>query len=292
MSSAVRPHGPATDDWESHWSEYADSAVGQPRAGVPAAAHPRASSSRAGARSGSSTSAAARATCSPRCATHWPDAELAGIELTAEGDHGARSAKVPDARFVQLDLTDRRERSRRSCASWADLAVCSEVLEHVDDPARFCSASAMQYVAPGGTVVVTVPGGPRTAFDRHIGHRRHYTTRCAARRCSTQPDSRSSSCSGAGLPFFNLYKLLVMMRGDAVARDVSSLEPPLPAGDGRDARLRGRAATALQHLSAGLADRRPGSTAGHGVLTGEGLTAAPRNESIRRSSGDGIIGMG
>ncbi len=88
---------------------------------------------------------------------------------------GGRSAKVPDARFVQLDLTTEATRRTGDCADWADLAVCSEVLEHVDDPARLLR-SAMQYVAPGGTVVVTVPGGPRTAFDRHIGHRRHYTT--------------------------------------------------------------------------------------------------------------------
>ena len=41
-------NGPATDDWEAHWSEYADAASRQPRAGVPAAAHPRRSSDRAG----------------------------------------------------------------------------------------------------------------------------------------------------------------------------------------------------------------------------------------------------
>jgi hypothetical protein len=56
---------------------------------------------------------------------------------------------------------------------WADYAVCSEVLEHLDDPALFLRNSAA-LMSPGCTLIVTVPGGPMSAFDRHIGHRKHY----------------------------------------------------------------------------------------------------------------------
>ena len=73
--------------------------------------------------------------------------------------------------------------------------------------------------------MVTVPGGPRTAFDRHIGHRRHYTTD-ALRAVLDAAGLEVELVQGAGLPFFNLYKLLVMMRGDAVARTCPRWNPP------------------------------------------------------------------
>ena len=56
----------------------------------------------------------------------------------------------------------------------ADVAVCSEVLEHLNDPATFLR-TATAALSPGATFIVTVPGGPRSEFDRLIGHRRHYT---------------------------------------------------------------------------------------------------------------------
>src|SRR5437773_1070670 len=60
--------------------------------------------------------------------------------------------------------------------NWATHAVCSEVIEHVDDPRRLLS-SARAYMSPGCKLVLTAPGGPMSAFDRHIGHRRHWDPR-------------------------------------------------------------------------------------------------------------------
>jgi len=31
-------------------------------------------------------------------------------------------------------------------------------------------------MAPGCRVIITVPGGPMTLFDKHIGHRKHYSS--------------------------------------------------------------------------------------------------------------------
>ena len=59
-------------------------------------------------------------------------------------------------------------------AGWATHAVCSEVLEHVDEPVVLLR-NARSWLAPGCRLVVTVPGGPMSAFDRHIGHRRHFS---------------------------------------------------------------------------------------------------------------------
>jgi len=109
-------------------------------------------------------------------------------------------------------------------ADWAEVAVCSEVLEHVDDPARLLR-TAIRCLAPGGLLVVTVPGGPRTAFDRFIGHRRHF--RPAALRSVLQGAGvEVDHVSGTGFPFFNLYKLVVLLRGRALVRDASSTADP------------------------------------------------------------------
>ena len=52
--------------------------------------------------------------------------------MSADGVHRAQ-AKVPAARFVCGDLTAGTEVPPRP-RDWATHAVCSEVLEHVDDP--------------------------------------------------------------------------------------------------------------------------------------------------------------
>src|SRR5262249_54446031 len=63
-------------------------------------------------------------------AARWPEAELAGVELSASGIRMART-KVPRAQFEQRDLLEVADPSR-DLAGWATHAVCSEVLEHVD----------------------------------------------------------------------------------------------------------------------------------------------------------------
>ncbi len=89
-------------------------------------------------------------------------------------------------------------------AGWATDAVCSEVLEHVDSPAAFLQA-ARPYLADNARLIVTVPGGPKSAFDRHIGHRRHFT---AASNTAVHKASGFTVKSDylSGFHFFNLYR--------------------------------------------------------------------------------------
>jgi SAM-dependent methyltransferase len=155
----------------------------------------------------------------------WPEAELSGVDLSAEGLRQA-ATKVPRAHLVQADLL-RDDPTATPLAAWADVAVCSEVLEHLEDPGAFL-ATAARCVAAGGRLIVTVPGGPRTAFDRHIGHRRHFrTASLAALLRSAEFDVEY--VAGVGFPFFNLYKLAVLLRGEGLARAVSSEAVPSPA---------------------------------------------------------------
>jgi SAM-dependent methyltransferase len=153
-------------------------------------------------------------------AREYPQTDLLGLELSREGVAIA-AAKVPSARFVQRDLLA-EERVSDELAGFGEYAVCSEVLEHVDDPERVLR-SARAYLAPGCRVVITVPGGPMSAFDHHIGHRRHHT-RESLRRIVETAGLEPVAVFRAGFPFFNLYRLTVILRGKGLIADVSSEE--------------------------------------------------------------------
>ncbi len=211
----------SVDDWESHWAEYADSASNNPaqryRREVIVASVEREGVPRRVLDIGSG-----QGDLLTELRDRWPGAELAGLELSVEGIRLARS-KVPSARFSQIDLLTATG-VPPALEGWADVAVCSEVLEHVDDPVRLLR-TAIRCIAPGGLLVVTVPGGPRTAFDRFIGHRRHFRP-AGLDAVLREAGLEVEKVSGTGFPFFNLYKLVVLLRGKALVRDASrSTEP-------------------------------------------------------------------
>jgi SAM-dependent methyltransferase len=147
----------------------------------------------------------------------YPDADLRGIDGSPSGVEIA-SRKVPGAFFVCHDLVEADE-PPPGLDGWASHAVCSEVLEHVDDPRRLLS-NARRCLAPGCRLVVTVPGGPMSAFDRHIGHRRHFSTR-ELRGLLEDAGYQVERVMTAGFPAFNLYRLVVIVRGERLVRDVS-----------------------------------------------------------------------
>jgi SAM-dependent methyltransferase len=105
---------------------------------------------------------------------------------------------------------------------WATHAVCSEVLEHIDDPLK-ALRNASECLAPGGRLVITVPGGPMSAFDRHIGHRGHFTP-ARLEALLLEAGLRVDTLHGAGFPFFNLYRLAVVARGQKLITDVEETQ--------------------------------------------------------------------
>jgi SAM-dependent methyltransferase len=147
-----------------------------------------------------------------------PGAELLGLELSQAGVEIAQR-KVPGARFEQRDLLQAGEPPPEQ-RGWATQAVCSEVLEHVPEPRELLVNSA-PYMAPGCRLVVTVPGGPMSAFDRHIGHRQHFSPG-ALRELLQEAGFEVELAAGAGFPFFNLYRLVVIARGRRVVDDATS----------------------------------------------------------------------
>jgi SAM-dependent methyltransferase len=213
----------AGDDWDRHWNEYSQAAQANP-----AQEYRRRvifsllelDDSGTGVRlldigSGQGdTAAAARAA--------FPAAEIVGLELSQSGVEISRQ-KVPDARFVQCNLLQ-EVTPPQDLHGWATHAVCSEVIEHVDDPLRLLR-SARQYMRPGCRLVVTAPGGPMSAFDKHIGHRKHFRPseiELLFREAGYIPER----VTGAGFPFFNLYRCVIVLRGKKLVEDVSARQRP------------------------------------------------------------------
>lgn len=159
-------------------------------------------------------------------AARWPGAELRGLELSEAAVAEARR-KVPSARVRACDLlADGAPEGDE--AGWATHAVCSEVLEHVDDPVALLR-SARQWMSPGCRLVVTVPGGPMSAFDRHIGHRRHFSPE-DLRDVMSAAEFKVTLVQAAGFPFFNLYRGLVILRGESLIADARSGAEDTPSG--------------------------------------------------------------
>lgn len=205
------------DDWDLHWEEYARAAERNPAQryrrrlalklleaeGAPVRLLD------IGSGQGDFLEAASR---------RWPGAALMGLEASARGNAIAR-AKVPGATILEADLVAAHNPEHAHVA-WATHALCSEVLEHVDEPVALLR-NARRYLEPGAGVLVTVPGGAMSAFDNHIGHRRHYTPRTLAETFATA-GLDTELTTGAGYPFFNLYRRVVIARGASLVEEAAS----------------------------------------------------------------------
>ena len=218
------PTGESRDDWDQHWAEHSVSSLAEAN---PAQRYRRqlicdllgeSCSKRPGRivdlGSGNGDLLA-------DLSTKIPSVGMLGVERSAVGIEIA-ARKVPRASFLQQDLL---QPIPTECAyrGWADYAICSEVLEHLNDPSSFLiNASAL--MSPGCKLIVTVPGGPMSAFDRHIGHRKHFSV-VELRDLLEQSGFSVKVVRGAGFPFFNLYRLVVILRGNALVEDVSH-DPP------------------------------------------------------------------
>jgi SAM-dependent methyltransferase len=206
-----------SDDWDRHWDDYAAAATANPaqeyRRRLILDLLGRSDPPRRVLDVGAGTGDLAAALMA-----RFPEADLVGLELSRHAVGLARD-KVRGATFLCRDLLEERAPEPRYSA-WATHAVCSEVLEHVDDPARLLT-NARAYMSKGCRLVVTVPGGPRSAFDVHLGHRRHFSPddlQTLLEQAGFTPDC----CAAAGFPFFNLYRLVVLLRGRRLIEDAGA----------------------------------------------------------------------
>ncbi len=214
---------PDQDNWDSHWDDYGDAASENPAQ----AYRFRTCIDLLGLRNGGDgvrlldigsgqgdMAAAVRAVV--------PTAEILGLELSQAGVE-ISTRKVPGAHFAQRNLLEQTTVPQEQ-RNWATHAVCSEVIEHVDDPVRLLR-SAAAYMRPDCLLVLTAPGGPMSTFDKHIGHRKHYRPdeiESLLRQAGYVPEF----VGRAGFPFFNVYRCVVILRGKKLIEDVSARRSP------------------------------------------------------------------
>jgi SAM-dependent methyltransferase len=154
----------------------------------------------------------------------YPDLAVWGVDDSAEGVARSRefaARRGSAAEFRQADLL--QPTTLADGQPLASYAVCTEVLEHVDDPVTLIR-NARAMLAPGCHLVVTVPGGPRSAFDHHWGHFQHFTAR-KLNQVLTDAGYEVRRVFRAGFPFFNLYKLAVIAGGKKLINDVEHRPP-------------------------------------------------------------------
>jgi trans-aconitate methyltransferase len=152
--------------------------------------------------------------------SRYRQSKFLGIDLSRMGvEMSAR--RVPSAQFIRRNLLLPSEPGQVFDFQ-ATHALCSEVLEHVDEP-YVLLRNAMAYMGPNCKLVVTVPGGHRNKFDEYIGHRRHYTTD-ELKKLLENVGFEVERVYAAGFPFFNLYRALTTLRGEKLIREVSG--PP------------------------------------------------------------------
>jgi len=216
-------NGAGRDDWDRHWEEYSDAASDNP-----AQDYRRQviidllglQGSGIGVRlldigSGQGDMAVAIRAIAPAV-------EILGLELSESGVEISRR-KVHDAQFLQCNLLEQTTAPDEH-RGWATHAVCSEVIEHVDDPVQLLR-NAREYMHPECLLVVTAPGGPMSTFDKHIGHRQHYRPdeiESLLRQAGYVPEHAER----AGFPFFNLYRCVVILRGKKLIEDVNAQRSP------------------------------------------------------------------
>lgn len=210
---------PDHDNWNEHWDRYAAAASQNPaqqmRHALIAKLLQRGSEGRAAQ---VLDIGSGQGDLMVKLRPSLPQAKLLGFELSASGVEISRK-KVPEATFFVADLFQ-PPAELQDYAGWATDAVCSEVLEHVDSPTAFLRA-ARPYLADDARLIVTVPGGPMSDFDRHIGHRQHFT-RDLISSVLQEAGFKVERVYLSGFPFFNLYRSVVIARGKKLASDVDA----------------------------------------------------------------------
>ncbi|MFL6520946.1 MAG: class I SAM-dependent methyltransferase [Chthoniobacterales bacterium] len=218
------------DDWDAHWEHYAESAGENPAQQMRHAIIGRLLCADVGTGTmrifdlGSGQGDLIKT-----LQRLLPNASFVGAELSESGVEISRR-KASATTFLVADLFH-PPAALAQFTDWATHAICSEVLEHVDDPVAFLKTS-QTYLAPNARLIVTVPGGPMSAFDRHIGHRQHFD-RPKIRSTLEQAGYLVERTYLAGFPFFNLYRLLVIARGKRLAHDVESKSGGASTGPAR-----------------------------------------------------------
>ncbi len=197
------------DDWNTHWRDYADAAEKNPAQAYRRHLVLRLLTDEKTPPARVLDIGSGTGELIEDVLAKWPTASALGLELSEFGV-ALSQRRLPAATFRVCNMLTEPE-PRDGERAWATHAVCSEVLEHVDDPVRLLR-NARAWLAPGCRMVVTVPGGPMSSFDKHIGHRRHFSP-AQIGGVIEAAGLTPLRLEAAGFPFHNLYRAMVVAFG-------------------------------------------------------------------------------
>lgn len=169
-------------------------------------------------------------------AEQFPSAEIRGCDVSEQSIIDSRRHNPTFDLFTVDLVADDFETKHARVIGKNDLVVCSEVVEHIAE-APLAVKRLRMLTAPGGTIIVTVPGGRMSRFDKAIGHQRHYTT-SMLRDLLVDADLDVVSVNAWGFPFHSLYREAVRVAGLFAVSDA-------PASNGGPKKESGTMASSL-----------------------------------------------
>lgn len=131
----------------------------------------------------------------------FPDSTLHGIDLSPDQIEQNRQLN-PEWRWEQADLTS--DSYSYPFDGACDLAVSSEVIEHLDEPLRYLR-NILNSLNPGGTLILTTQSGPVHETERHVGHVRHWASDEMTELLNAA-GFRNARAYNCGFPFHDLSK--------------------------------------------------------------------------------------
>jgi SAM-dependent methyltransferase len=128
-----------------------------------------------------------------------PGARLSGLDLSAmQIDDNRR--RLPGIEWIAADIQLDLESLRKV----HDVAVASEIIEHLDAPARLLE-NASRLVRDGGKLIVTTQSGRIGQTERSVGHVRHFSA-SEIETLMTENGWRPIKVWNEGFPFHDLSK--------------------------------------------------------------------------------------
>ncbi len=155
--------------------------------------------------------------------------KLLGLDISKVGILKAQE-NYPSLNFALIEVNDEGF-SSSTMKSAADIIVCSEVLEHLEEPKEILRFISNNLLA-SGVLIVTVPAGPMSFLERYIGHHRHYTRESLTHLLEGSGFS-NIEVQRAGFPGINLIRIASKLRGKRILNDVAeSQRKPIILGFG------------------------------------------------------------